>query len=182
MSQPAPSLFLRPRAAARLSMPDLRLSARSPFSPIQKKPCPTTSFARAARSLCCATSPSCLRNASRVGSLMACGAFTATGLYGPGLQAAACRAVDLVPSPGCKSEHAGRDKYRTNSRHRSLPGLGRARSGAPEATCTVYHDVGGWLPGKKYAVPETGSPAGPQEGATQGTQQLTEQRVPILRS
>ena len=84
MSQPAPSLFFRPSAAARLSIPDFRLSARSPFSPIQKNPWPTTSFASAARSFCCDTSPSCLRNASRAASLTACGGVTVTGLYGPG--------------------------------------------------------------------------------------------------
>ena len=62
-------------------MPGLRLSAKS-LSCIQKKPCATTSLASAARSLCCATSPSCLRNAAKLGSVLTLGSVTATALYG----------------------------------------------------------------------------------------------------
>ena len=84
---------------------------------------------------------------------------------------------------GCKSEHACNGKYLTDSRHRSFPGLGRARSGTrprPHAQSTTTWD--GWLPGKNMRSRRQGRPAGPQEGATQGTQQLTEQHVPTLRS
>src|ERR1700687_5340422 len=82
MSQPAPSLLLRPSALARLSMPDLRLSALLPFSRGQKKPCATTRLAKAARSLRAAASLICLRKASKLASAIGFGNAIATGLYG----------------------------------------------------------------------------------------------------
>ena len=66
--QPEPSLASSSIAAARLSMPDFFLLALSPFSPIQKKLL-AMSRARTARSLRFAMSASCLRNASKLGSL-----------------------------------------------------------------------------------------------------------------
>src|SRR5262249_1881398 len=78
MSQPALSLLFRLRAAARLSTPDLLLSARSPFSRSQKKPWPTTCFVGPPRFLRCAASFICLRKASNVASFIACGGLTET--------------------------------------------------------------------------------------------------------
>ena len=50
----------------------------------------------------------------------------------------------------------------------SLPVWGGRASVRPEATSTIYHDVGGMAPGKKMRSRRQGQPAGPQEGATQG--------------
>ena len=60
-------------------MPGFFLSALSPFSPIQKKFCATIP-ASALRSFFSAAAPTCLRNASKLGSLTGAGALIATGL------------------------------------------------------------------------------------------------------
>src|SRR5665213_286114 len=80
-SQPCASLPSRPTAVARLSTPGFFLSALSPFSPIQKKFCDTRP-ASPLRSFFSATAPSCLRNASKLGSFIGLGSLMVTGLYG----------------------------------------------------------------------------------------------------
>src|SRR5689334_23481571 len=81
ISQPGASLPSSWIALARFSTPGFFLSALSPFSPIQKK-FAATRPASALRSFFWATAPSCLRNASKLGSATGAGALIATALYG----------------------------------------------------------------------------------------------------
>jgi hypothetical protein len=60
-------------------MPDFFLSAPSPFSRSQKKPCVAVSWASAARSFFSAAAPSCLRKAAKDGSSTGFGSVMATG-------------------------------------------------------------------------------------------------------
>ena len=74
----------RPSAAARLSMPDLLLSAVSPFSRSQKKPLRHHQLGQRRRDPCFwATSPSCLRMASKPASFNGVGGVIGDRLVRP---------------------------------------------------------------------------------------------------
>src|SRR6185312_3847264 len=119
MSQPPPSLLASPRAAARLSMPDFFLSAPSPFSRSQKKPCATTIRASAARSFLSAAAASSLRNAVKDGSSIGLGKTIATGLYGPGGGAGGRGCADAVPAVSTAPRTAMSQRLRMESLRRA---------------------------------------------------------------
>jgi len=104
VAQPAdPSLPSRLSALERFSIPGFFLSAAS-FSPVTKKKLAATSLASAARSFFWATSPSCLRNATKAGSATRYRQLDGDWLVGLGRRQ--CRGGGW-PGAGCCAGAAG---------------------------------------------------------------------------